>query len=138
MSLSIRPLPKKALGECALCKTQRELSSWDSNLGGRICENCEPFLEAAEVALVAAKCGHPSDTRSFSAIPSEAAPQTGERLGQWDKALSADSTRSITIAALTCLMHAWPCGHCDNWRKLQGEQGTATRTTASGRPYGPI
>jgi hypothetical protein len=65
MSLSIRPLLKKALGECAFCKTQQELSSWDSNLAGRICENCEPFLEAAEIGLVAAKFGHPSDTLVF-------------------------------------------------------------------------
>ncbi len=65
MSLSIRPLLKKAFGECALCKTQRELSSWDSNLAGRICEDCEPFLGAAEIALVAAKCG-PSRFASFS------------------------------------------------------------------------
>ena len=65
MSLSIRPLLKKALGECAFCKTQQELSSWDSNLGRRICEDCEPFLEAAEIALVAAKCGHPADTLVF-------------------------------------------------------------------------
>ena len=65
MSLSIRPLLKKALGECALCNTQQELSSWDSNLAGRICENCEPFLEAAEIGLVAAKFGHPSDTLVF-------------------------------------------------------------------------
>jgi len=65
MSLSIRPLFKRALGECALCNTQQELSSWDSNLGARICENCEPFLEAAEIRLVAAKCGHPSDTLVF-------------------------------------------------------------------------
>jgi hypothetical protein len=34
-------------------------------LGGRICKDCEPFLEAAEIALVAAKCGHPSDTLVF-------------------------------------------------------------------------
>jgi hypothetical protein len=27
--------------------------------GGRICEEREPFLEATEVALVAAKCAHP-------------------------------------------------------------------------------
>jgi hypothetical protein len=47
---------------CALCKTEQELSSWDSNLGGRICRDCEPFLEAAETALVAAKYGHPCDT----------------------------------------------------------------------------
>ena len=65
MSLSIRPLVKKALGECGLCNTQRELSSWDSNLASRICEDCEPFLEAAEIALMAAKCGHPSDMLVF-------------------------------------------------------------------------
>jgi hypothetical protein len=34
-------------------------------LGRRICEDCEPFLEAAEIALVAAKCGHPADTLVF-------------------------------------------------------------------------
>jgi hypothetical protein len=28
-------------------------------------ENCKPFLEAAEIGLVAAKCGHPSDTLVF-------------------------------------------------------------------------
>ena len=42
-----------------------ELSSWHSNFGGRICEEREPFLEAAEVALVAAKCGHPAETLVF-------------------------------------------------------------------------
>jgi hypothetical protein len=62
MRLAIRALPMTVLGECALCKTQQELSSWDSNLGGRICRDCEPFLEAAETALVAAKYGHPDDT----------------------------------------------------------------------------
>jgi hypothetical protein len=44
---------------------QRELSSWDSNLGRRNCENCEPFLEAAEIALVAAECGHPAGALVF-------------------------------------------------------------------------
>jgi hypothetical protein len=57
MSLSIRRLVKKASGHCALCHSQGELSSWDSNLGGRICGDCEPFLEAAERSLVAAKSG---------------------------------------------------------------------------------
>ena len=61
MSLAIRALPKAVLGVCALCKTEQELSAWDSNLGGRICRECEPFLDAAETALVAAKCGHPYD-----------------------------------------------------------------------------
>ena len=65
MSLSIRLLPKKALGECKLCETQREVASWDSDLGGRICQDCEPHLDAAERALVAAKCGHPYDTLVF-------------------------------------------------------------------------
>jgi hypothetical protein len=65
MSLSIRPLVKKALAECALCKTQRDLAFWDSNLGGRVCEECAPLLEAAEIALVVAKCSHPGDTLIF-------------------------------------------------------------------------
>ena len=65
LSLSIRPLPKKALGECAVCNAQRGPSFWDSNLGGRICEDCEPVLRAAEIALVAAKCGHPAETLVF-------------------------------------------------------------------------
>jgi hypothetical protein len=65
MSLSIRPLLKKVVAECALCNTQRELASWDANLGDRICEECEPFLEAAEIALVVAKCSHPGDPLIF-------------------------------------------------------------------------
>jgi hypothetical protein len=54
VNLSIRPLLKKAFGKCALCNTRRELSSWDSNLDGRICQDCEQFPEGAEIALVAA------------------------------------------------------------------------------------
>jgi hypothetical protein len=65
MNLTIRPFPKRVLCECVLCDAQRELSCWDSNLGGRICEDCEPFLEAAKVALGAAKCAHPADTLVF-------------------------------------------------------------------------
>jgi hypothetical protein len=61
MSLAIRRLPKEANGQCALCETQGELLFWDSNLGGRVCSNCVPFLEVAEIELVAAKCGHPDD-----------------------------------------------------------------------------
>jgi hypothetical protein len=61
MSLAIRLLPKKAIGRCVLCNTHGEIWSWDSNLGGRICQDCERFLDAAEVALLAAKCGHPYD-----------------------------------------------------------------------------
>jgi len=34
---------------------------WDSNLGGLICQDCEPFLDAAEKVLVALKCGHPDE-----------------------------------------------------------------------------
>jgi hypothetical protein len=37
MNLSIRPLLKKAFGECASRNTRRELSSRDSNLDGGIC-----------------------------------------------------------------------------------------------------
>jgi hypothetical protein len=55
MNLSIRALIKKAFGKCALCNTRRELSSWDSNLDGRICQDCEQFPEGAETALLTAK-----------------------------------------------------------------------------------
>ena len=48
-----------------MCKNEGELPWWDSNLGSRICQYCEPFLEAAEIALVEVKCGHPSDTLVF-------------------------------------------------------------------------
>ena len=51
MSLAIRALPMAVRGVCALCKTEQDLSSWDSNLGGRVCPECEPFLDAAENAL---------------------------------------------------------------------------------------
>ena len=61
MSLAIRRLLKEAIGQCALCKNQGELLFWDSNLGGRICQDCVPFLDAAEIELVAAKRGHPDD-----------------------------------------------------------------------------
>jgi hypothetical protein len=61
MSLAIRPLPKTALGRCSLCDADAELYAWDSILGGRICRECEPYLDAAEVALVASKLGHPQD-----------------------------------------------------------------------------
>jgi hypothetical protein len=65
MSLSIRPLIKKIVANCASCNTQRELAFWDSNSAGRICVECEPFLEAAEIALMVAKCGHPGDALVF-------------------------------------------------------------------------
>jgi hypothetical protein len=65
MSLSVRPLIRKIVAECALCNIHRELAFWDSNLGGRICEDCEPFLDTAEIALVVARCGHPGDTLVF-------------------------------------------------------------------------
>jgi hypothetical protein len=65
MSLAIRPLAIAAHGECKLCANQRELSAWDSNLGGRICGECEPFLVVAEIVLVANGCAHPADTLIF-------------------------------------------------------------------------
>jgi len=65
MSLAIRPLLKTAVGQCSLCDTVAELWAWDSNLGGRICRECEPYLEAAEIALVASKLGHPQETLVF-------------------------------------------------------------------------
>ena len=54
MSVSIRVLLKKSAGKCGLCTAYRELAFWDADLAGRICEDCEPVLEGAEIALVAA------------------------------------------------------------------------------------
>ena len=65
MSVSIRALPKKSIGPCGLCATQGELPFWDADLAGRICQECEPFLGAAETALLTAKCGHPTDFLVF-------------------------------------------------------------------------
>jgi hypothetical protein len=48
MSLAIRPLQRKGFGECGLCGNHGELLSWDADLGSRICQYCEPFLDAAE------------------------------------------------------------------------------------------
>jgi hypothetical protein len=39
-----------------------ELLYLDSILGGGVCQDCEPFLGAAESALVAADYWHPSDS----------------------------------------------------------------------------
>jgi len=62
MSFAIRPLTKRTSGKCQLCQSQVELLYLDSDLGGRVCQDCEPFLGAAETALVAADCWHPSDS----------------------------------------------------------------------------
>jgi hypothetical protein len=61
MSFAIRPLMKRKLGKCRLCESQVELLYLDSVLGGGVCQDCEPFLEAAETALVAADYWHPPD-----------------------------------------------------------------------------
>jgi hypothetical protein len=65
MSVSIRALPRTRVGECSLCTIQQELPFWDSDLAGRICQSCEPFLRVAEIALIAEKFGHPSDFLVF-------------------------------------------------------------------------
>ena len=65
MSVSIRALPRKRAGKCGVCTAYRELAFWDADLAGRICQDCEPVLEGAEIALVAAKCGHPSEALVF-------------------------------------------------------------------------
>jgi hypothetical protein len=46
-------------------KVSENSPTWDSNLGGRIWCDCEPFLEAAETPLVAAKYGRNDDTLVF-------------------------------------------------------------------------
>ena len=65
MSFAIRPLTRKTTGECRLCQCQVDLRYLDLDLGGRVCEGCEPFLEAAETALVAANFWHPTDSLVF-------------------------------------------------------------------------
>jgi hypothetical protein len=62
MSFAIKPLTKKTSGENRLCQGQVELRYLDLDLGGCICEECQPFLESAETALVAANCWHPTDS----------------------------------------------------------------------------
>jgi hypothetical protein len=62
MSFAIRPLIKRRSGKCELCQSQVELVYLDSILAGRICQDCEPFLAAAESALVAADFWHPYDS----------------------------------------------------------------------------
>lgn len=65
MSFAIRPLTRKTSGKCRLCQSQADLSYLDLSLGGCVCDDCEPFLGAAEVALVAADYWHPSDALVF-------------------------------------------------------------------------
>jgi hypothetical protein len=65
MSFAIRPLLKRTSGECRLCQSHAELHFWDSDLVGRVCEDCEPFLGTAEKALVAADFWHPSESLVF-------------------------------------------------------------------------
>jgi hypothetical protein len=62
MSFAIRPLIKRTSGNCQLCQSQAELVYLDSILGGRVCVDCEPFLGAAETALVDAEFWHPPDS----------------------------------------------------------------------------
>jgi hypothetical protein len=61
MSFAIRPLIKKISGKCQLCQSEVELVYLDSILVGRVCQDCEPFLGAAEIALLAAEFCHPPD-----------------------------------------------------------------------------
>jgi hypothetical protein len=65
MSFAIRPLAKKTSGKCRLCQIPADLLYLDSDLGGHVCRDCEPFLGAAEVALVAADCWHPTEALVF-------------------------------------------------------------------------
>ncbi len=66
MSFAIRPLTRKTSGKCQLCQSQADLPYLDLSLGGCVCEDCEPFLGAAEIALVAANCWLPTEALVFS------------------------------------------------------------------------
>jgi len=65
MSFAIKPLTRKTTGECRSCQCQVDLRYLDLDLGGRVCEDCQPFSEIAETALVAANCWHPTDSLVF-------------------------------------------------------------------------
>jgi hypothetical protein len=65
MSFAIRPLVKRKSGKCGLCESQVELLYLDSILGGAVCQDCEPFLGAAENALLAADYWHPPDSLGY-------------------------------------------------------------------------
>jgi hypothetical protein len=62
MSFAIRPLIKRKSGKCQLCEREAELLYLDAVLGGSVCQDCEPFLGAAESVLVAADFTHPPDS----------------------------------------------------------------------------
>jgi hypothetical protein len=65
MSYAIRSLTKITSGQCRLCQKKVELQFWDSDLAARVCPDCVPFLAAAEKALVAVDCWHPSEALVF-------------------------------------------------------------------------
>jgi hypothetical protein len=65
MSISIKSLPKAAFGKCRLCTSHITLLFWDTDLGGRICQDCEPHLTSAEETLTALKCSHPNELLVF-------------------------------------------------------------------------
>jgi hypothetical protein len=59
---NLRMLPKKS--NRPVCQP-RIVAFLDADLAARICQKCEPFLAAAETALLTAKYGHPSDFLVF-------------------------------------------------------------------------
>ena len=54
--------PPVVSGSCKVCGELGLLTYWDSDVGGRACEECSGFLEQAEQVLLENELGFPSDT----------------------------------------------------------------------------
>ena len=49
-------------GSCKVCGELLALAYWDSDVGGRACEECSGFLEEAEKVLLKNELGFPPET----------------------------------------------------------------------------
>ena len=54
--------PPVVNGSCKVCGELQMLVYWDSDLGGRACEECSGFLEEAEKVLLENELGFPPET----------------------------------------------------------------------------
>lgn len=54
--------PPVVSGSCQVCGELQILAYWDSDVGGRACEECSGFLKEAEKVLLENELGFPPDT----------------------------------------------------------------------------
>jgi hypothetical protein len=54
--------PPVISGSCKVCGELQLLAYWDSDVDGRVCEECSGFLEQAEKVLLENELGFPPDT----------------------------------------------------------------------------